>query len=222
LLQIFHQKDDELLYLTWLREHPDGYVLNSRRKINLEYLPLHRASCAAIRCYKARAQGNAFTGKRYIKICADTKQELRLWLTAQGGEDFSEYCSKCKPYGGFELNELRVNLSAYQDCLETLVQYAASQPSRRKQRLKTANKRPEKQLVTTSIFKRNPDVIAEVRERAGGFCERCGKPAPFLRATDKLPFLEVHHILPLAQGGDDSVENAIAVCPNCHRQAHFG
>ncbi|OOL15317.1 hypothetical protein BXQ27_32765, partial [Klebsiella aerogenes] len=26
----------------------------------------------------------------------------------------------------------------------------------------------------------------------------------------------------LSNGGEDSVENAIALCPNCHRQAHFG
>ncbi|MGH8437576.1 MAG: HNH endonuclease [Pseudomonas sp.] len=33
---------------------------------------------------------------------------------------------------------------------------------------------------------------------------------------------EVHHKVRLADGGLDTVENAIAVCPNCHRQAHFG
>jgi len=26
----------------------------------------------------------------------------------------------------------------------------------------------------------------------------------------------------LSQGGEDIVENAIATCPNCHRQLHFG
>ncbi|WP_163591073.1 HNH endonuclease, partial [Klebsiella variicola] len=39
---------------------------------------------------------------------------------------------------------------------------------------------------------------------------------------DGTPFLEVHHIEWLSNGGEDSVENAIALCPNCHRQAHFG
>ncbi|WP_342542729.1 HNH endonuclease signature motif containing protein [Paenisporosarcina sp. FSL H8-0542] len=36
------------------------------------------------------------------------------------------------------------------------------------------------------------------------------------------PYLEVHHIKRLADNGEDSVENAIAVCPNCHRELHFG
>jgi 5-methylcytosine-specific restriction protein A len=34
--------------------------------------------------------------------------------------------------------------------------------------------------------------------------------------------LEVHHKIRLADGGFDTVENAIAVCPNCHRQCHHG
>lgn len=57
---------------------------------------------------------------------------------------------------------------------------------------------------------------------AKGICERCRKPAPFIRDNDNSPYLEVHHKIPLADGGDDTVENAIALCPNCHRQAHYG
>lgn len=38
----------------------------------------------------------------------------------------------------------------------------------------------------------------------------------------KSPYLEVHHIIFLAQGGDDTVDNAEALCPNCHRRKHYG
>lgn len=81
---------------------------------------------------------------------------------------------------------------------------------------------PLKTTVKQSVFIRNPHVIVEVLERAGGLCERCLKPAPFLRYSDKTPYLEVHHRIPLAQGGEDTVQNARALCPNCHREAHFG
>lgn len=89
-------------------------------------------------------------------------------------------------------------------------------------RLKVANKKPSIITVSTEIYLRNPDVVAEALLRASGKCERCNEPAPFLRAKDNTPYLEVHHILQLAKGGDDSVENAIALCPNCHRRLHFG
>jgi hypothetical protein len=108
---------------------------------------------------------------------------------------------------------------------EEAVQHAQNDSSEiRKERLKNAPGKPELFFTTTAIFRRNPDVVAEVLERAKGFCEnkKCGKPAPFLRASDNSPYLEVHHKIPLAQGGDDTVENAIALCPNCHREAHFG
>ena len=32
----------------------------------------------------------------------------------------------------------------------------------------------------------------------------------------------VHHLKQLADGGSDTTTNAIAVCPNCHRELHFG
>uniref|UniRef100_UPI003D06D395 HNH endonuclease n=1 Tax=Alcaligenes faecalis TaxID=511 RepID=UPI003D06D395 len=64
--------------------------------------------------------------------------------------------------------------------------------------------------------------MAEVLERASGSCEACKEPAPFKRKSDGTPYLEVHHRIQLAHGGEDTVENAIALCPNCHRKAHFG
>lgn len=57
--------------------------------------------------------------------------------------------------------------------------------------------------------------------RANGYCELCKKPSPFT-TTKGFPFLEVHHILKLADDGPDNPENVAALCPNCHREAHFG
>ena len=92
----------------------------------------------------------------------------------------------------------------------------------RRKRLETAAKKPETIQVLARAFRRNADVIAEVLSRAKGECERCESEAPFLKASDGLPFLEVHHRVLLSQGGDDTVENALALCPNCHRKLHFG
>lgn len=78
---------------------------------------------------------------------------------------------------------------------------------------------PEKTSVSTTSFKRDPRVVAWVRKEAGGVCESCGEDAPFSR--NGIPFLEVHHVRPLSEGGTDSVENAVAVCPNCHRGFHL-
>ncbi len=95
-------------------------------------------------------------------------------------------------------------------------------PSRRRARLATTDPMPRRVNVMAAAFVRNPDVVAEVLLRANANCESCGAPAPFKRASDGSPYLEVHHILPLAKNGKDTVDNAEALCPNCHRQKHFG
>lgn len=84
------------------------------------------------------------------------------------------------------------------------------------------NKLPERISTTSNTFRRDVVVVVEVLERATGYCERCKQPAPFIKATNGDPYLEVHHKIRLADGGEDTVENAIAVCPNCHRELHFG
>lgn len=100
----------------------------------------------------------------------------------------------------------------------------AKKLSRQKRRefLAKSNPKPTKTVVSQVVFNRNQYVVAEVLDRANGICERCNKPAPFKKDSDNLPYLEVHHKIPLAENGDDTVENAIGLCPNCHRQAHYG
>jgi hypothetical protein len=92
----------------------------------------------------------------------------------------------------------------------------------RQKRLSKASKIPERVPVVSTTFKRNPDVVAEVLARAKGHCEECKLSAPFLRARDNTPFLEIHHKVMLSVGGEDTIENALALCPNCHRRLHFG
>ena len=75
---------------------------------------------------------------------------------------------------------------------------------------------------TFANFIRNPDVVAEVKIRAKGFCESCKNEAPFKTAAKGEPYLEVHHVITLANGGPDTVENCLALCPNCHRKMHYG
>lgn len=94
-------------------------------------------------------------------------------------------------------------------------------PEKRRQLLAEADPVPERIFRVVAGFRRNQYVIAERLERANGTCDGCGADAPFLRARDQTPFLEVHHVIPLAEGGSDTVENTKALCPNCHRKEHF-
>ena len=73
--------------------------------------------------------------------------------------------------------------------------------------------------VTTSTFERNAYVAELAKRRAKGTCQLCDNLAPFKDKKGK-PFLETHHIIWLSQDGPDTIENTVALCPNCHRKMH--
>ncbi|WP_421199661.1 HNH endonuclease [Aeromonas enteropelogenes] len=80
---------------------------------------------------------------------------------------------------------------------------------------------PQAHYRTTSRHERSQSVREWVLTNAAQRCESCGEPAPFLTAAGE-PFLEVHHLKGLADGGSDTVSNTVALCPNCHRELHHG
>lgn len=51
----------------------------------------------------------------------------------------------------------------------------------------------------------------EVLERDGWRCQYCG-------TTQNL---EVHHLVPRSQGGDDDAQNLITLCARCHGDVHL-
>lgn len=55
----------------------------------------------------------------------------------------------------------------------------------------------------------------DVLEVFANYAEKCH----FL-LSDGRPYLEAHHVIPLAEGGPDIIENMVALCPNCHRKMH--
>jgi 5-methylcytosine-specific restriction protein A len=73
-----------------------------------------------------------------------------------------------------------------------------------------------------SIVRYRSDAIrVYVLRRANGVCEACDTDALF-RTGGGRPYLEPHHIRRLPDGGPDHPGRIAAVCPNCHRRAHYG
>ena len=83
-------------------------------------------------------------------------------------------------------------------------------------------KKPQIGSGKIKTFNRDPAVEAWVLNNSKGVCESCKASAPFLRKRDGSSYLEIHHVKRLADGGSDTVANAIAICPNCHREFHYG
>lgn len=85
----------------------------------------------------------------------------------------------------------------------------------------SGNANPAVYSSSLTQYQRDPSVKAWVLKQASGVCECCKKQAPFL-GYDGLPYLEAHHVKKLAEKGSDTISNVVAVCPNCHRELHYG
>jgi 5-methylcytosine-specific restriction protein A len=83
---------------------------------------------------------------------------------------------------------------------------------------RTASSTPTSRLREVVEFVRSEYVTEYAKRRANGICDLCKEPAPFV--VNGRPFLECHHIQRLADNGEDSPTNTVALCPNCHRRMH--
>ncbi|MBS9525854.1 HNH endonuclease [Litoribacter alkaliphilus] len=82
------------------------------------------------------------------------------------------------------------------------------------------NHSPDRALSIGFQVQRDQKVRNHVIKQAYGKCEYCGNGS--FEMEGGLNYLEAHHIIGLAKKGKDTVDNVIALCPNHHREAHFG
>lgn len=86
-------------------------------------------------------------------------------------------------------------------------------------RAKNAKKTVGTRNTVSQQYERDPWIVEYAKRAAKGNCQLCEPPAPFENRAGE-PYLETHHIVWLAHGGEDTIENTVALCPNCHRRMH--
>jgi len=86
-------------------------------------------------------------------------------------------------------------------------------------RIKNASSKSGVRNVVSKQYDRNQYIMEYAKRRANGYCQLCNNPSPFSKKNGE-PFLEIHHIIWLSNGGADSIDNTVALCPNCHRKMH--
>lgn len=88
-----------------------------------------------------------------------------------------------------------------------------------KNRASKSNPQSSEYQTTVKQYVRNEYVVEYAKRLANGVCQLCDQPAPF-RDQKGMPYLETHHIVWLARGGEDTISNTVALCPNCHKRIH--
>jgi len=86
-------------YLSWIKRNPNGFVLNTYKRIDPNYLVLHKANCLWIGKFWRKTKEGAFTENNYAKICSLNLKYLQKFSKEHGRSDgsFSNICKKCNP-----------------------------------------------------------------------------------------------------------------------------
>ena len=193
--------------------------------LSLPHFPVSRGSTEPRTFFDAVAAAVGVDPREY-----PSKQLLAEAIARRLGQDWDSRCdsrNEAASGGG------TVTAEGLSRILHGLQQRGASEDQRFELRLgarmarkqlprqkPTGAEQPQRVAGTTMSFIRSAEVAEWVLKYAKGVCEHCSAPAPFF-TKDGTAYLEVHHVHPLSEGGPDTVENAVAVCPNCHRAAHF-
>jgi 5-methylcytosine-specific restriction protein A len=82
-----------------------------------------------------------------------------------------------------------------------------------------SRKSSEARKIISKNYEANVYVAELAKRRAEGICQLCEEQAPF-RDKKGNPFLVPYYVKRLAQGGEDNIENTVALCPNCHTKMH--
>ena len=137
--------------------------------------------------------------KEFRGIFKGLSEEAALALFVAAGEEFTPIVEHLKTTkGGSRLISLPDHLDEEQ---HKTAEAAGASENNRLERIGNEPKLPEKKFAIATVYDRSPHVAAQVLARANGCCEWCGTKAPFIRASDGTPYLEVHHVVHLADGG---------------------
>ena len=77
------------------------------------------------------------------------------------------------------------------------------------------------------VVRRNRKTSLNALQKAGYRCENDPSHETFIKAGKEIPYMEPHHLIPLAYQKCfkvplDVEENIVCLCPNCHRFIHYG
>jgi HNH endonuclease len=201
--------------------------------VSPQYLPATREQCAfemrasvagktvALRCdaghFSALIDGSKKSNKNAASWIESETNEKLLNDPKNPGRDLYDYtCEKgwSAIWLGPIITHPTIDLEELERQVSRLMPIPLARPA--------GELRPRKVAAGPRVaYERRADVKAWVLREARARCERCRCGAPFVR-IDGTPYLELHHALQLAEGGPDTVDNAVALCANCHRLLHHG
>jgi predicted restriction endonuclease len=81
------------------------------------------------------------------------------------------------------------------------------------------NEKSEKITINGKAYKRNNYLMVQIKKYRNYKCQFCSTTIP--KASGGY-YIEACHIKPKAEGGKDSLDNILILCPNCHKLFDYG
>jgi len=89
---------DDKPFLNWVKQNPNGFVINTASGDKTSYLVFHKSECRHITKYTNAQQDGAFTERNYIKVCSNNPSDLLTWAESNRTEATNhKVCKKCSP-----------------------------------------------------------------------------------------------------------------------------
>ncbi|HCH8504587.1 TPA: hypothetical protein PNT49_004299 [Salmonella enterica] len=97
-----HQPASELAYRNWLRDNPDGFVVNTLKsasgrhtKNDERFTRIHRAKCKTINPLLSSTEKSGFTTEKHQKLCATDFEVADSEARKITGLKFVKRCPNC-------------------------------------------------------------------------------------------------------------------------------
>ena len=131
-------------------------------------------------------------------------QKIKIKELKEEYVELVDLCNKCIKDGKFNSNnELGYSILDYAKTLSKLedIEKIIKMDM-------MAKDKKEKKVIRNFISKNREDIL-KLHDDKCDICE-----------LDIVDILEIHHILPISNGGDNSLDNLSCLCPNCHAILH--
>lgn len=87
-------------------------------------------------------------------------------------------------------------------------------------------KKDKKSIKDYAVYNRSLYEAQLAKQKSDWLCEIDNNHTTFLNSVDGKPFMEAHHLIPMAYQDEfeysiDFADNIVSLCPNCHRKIHY-
>ena len=155
--------------------------------------------------------GDYIIWKDIIKLAVEQKKDL-VFVTGDEKADWFHQSNEAKIYPRFELvhefKETTEGKNVHLISLSDLIQLFSKDQA-------TIDTIRSAESVLRSR-RTNPFTRGQAIANAGSKCQLC-KIDGSTDGNKGMSFLEIHHLKRLSEGGEDSLQNIVVLCPNCHK-----